>query len=118
MSLIEKYITQWLPEANVNFLTDLCNQYAINIPDVKLGKHQEVLKLVLRYLSSETLENTADKGASVFMKLFNDLGAELGKGAPKTEPLDGGAVNNSTLSYHKLRELKIKAQLMGGKMVH
>ena len=115
MSLIEKFITQWLPEANVNFLTDLCNQYAINIPDTKLGKHQEVLKLVLRYLSSETLENSADKGAAVFMKLFNELGVELGKGTPKAEPLDTGTVNNSTLSYHKLRELKINGTIDGGK---
>ena len=63
MSLIEKFVTQWLPEAKVEFLADLCTEYGIVIPAPKVGKHQEVLKLVLRYLSGETLKNTADKGA-------------------------------------------------------
>ena len=63
MSLIEKFVTQWLPEAELDFLVQLCTEYAIVIPPTKVGKHQEILKLVLRYLSSEALENTADTGA-------------------------------------------------------
>ena len=66
MSLIEKFVTQWLPEAKVEFLADLCTEYGIVIPATKVGKHQEVLKLVLRYLSGETLENTAYKGAGAW----------------------------------------------------
>ena len=109
MSLIEKFVTQWLPEAKVEFLNDLCTEYGIDIPVAKVGKHQEVLKLVLRYLSGETLEATPDKGAAVYVKLFNELGVELGKGTAKSEPLGTtiGATNSGTLSYHKLRELKI-----------
>ena len=72
MSLIEKFVTQWLPEAKVVFLSDLCTEYGINIPAA--GKHQEVLKLVLRHLSGDTLEGTPDKGAGVYVKLFNELG--------------------------------------------
>ena len=117
MSLIEKFVTQWLPEARVEFLSDLCTEYGIEIPAPKVGKHQEVLKLVLRYLSGETLEATPDKGAAVYVKLFNELGVELGKGTAKSEPLDTtiGATNSGTLSYHKLRELKITGTIDGGK---
>ena len=117
MSLIEKFVTKWLPEAKVEFLADLCTEYGIDVPAPKVGKHQEVLKLVLRHLSGETLENTPDKGAGVYVKLFNELGVELGKGTAKPEPLDTtiGANNSGTLSYHKLRELKITGTIDGGK---
>ena len=45
------------------------------------------------------------------------LGVELGKGTAKLEPLDTtiGANNSGTLSYHKLRELKITGTIDGGK---
>ena len=75
------------------------------------------MKLVMRYLTSEVLEATADHGQAVFLKLFNELGAELGKGKPKQEPLDStleGAVSTA-LTYNKLRELKINGTIDGGK---
>ena len=106
MSLVEKFVTQWLPEADIDFLNERCTEYTINIPAAKVGKHQEVLKLVLRHLSSAELEATPDQGAAVYLKLFQELGMLLGKGQPKTEPGTGGAVVTPTLSYHKLRELK------------
>ena len=45
------------------------------------------------------------------------LGVELGKGTAKPEPLDTiiGANNSGTLSYHKLRELKITERIDGWK---
>ena len=104
MSLVEKFVTQWLPEAEVDFLTQLCTEYAIQIPPAKAGKHQDILKLVLRHLSSQDLEDTADHGAAVYLKLFNELGTVLGKGQPKPEPaLSTNGDNDSTITYHKLR---------------
>ena len=90
MSLIEKFITQWLPQADVDFLTDLLAEYQVDVPAAKVGKHQELLKLVLRHLSSPELEGTPDHGMAVFNKLFNELGTLLGKGTPKAEPLEEG----------------------------
>ena len=116
MSLVEMFVTQWLHEARVEFLSDLCEEYGIAIPGPKIGKLQEVLKLVLRHLSSEALEASADGGAAVFLDLFNKLGLELGKGTPKAEPLDvhnGG--QNSAVTITKLRELKINGTVDGGK---
>lgn len=115
MSLIEKFVTQWLPEANVDFLNALCTEYKIVVPGPKAGKHQELLKLVLRHLTSEEVENSADHGAAIFLKLFNELGLELGKGQPKIEP--DSAVNNSpTISVTpKLRDFKVNGTIDGGK---
>ena len=117
MSLIEKFVTQWLPEANVGFLTALCTEYAINVPGNKAGKHQDLLKLVLRYLTSEDVENSPDSGAALFLKLFNELGMELGKGDPKADP-DAPVVNTVTpdITYHKLREFKVNGSIEGGKL--
>ena len=118
MSLLEKFVTQWLTEADLDFLNQLCTEYNIVIPAAKVGKHQEILKLLLRYVTGEELENTDDQGAAVYLKLFNDLDMALGKGTPKSEPsVDGGVVGagSSTISYHKLRELKITGSIDGGK---
>ena len=115
MSLIEKYVTQWLPQANVEFLNALCTEYGINIPAAKIGKQQEILKLVNRHLFSAELEATPDHGQAVFTKLFNELGVELGKGTPKEEPGEPQGARAGNLTYHKLKELKIHGVVDGGK---
>ena len=117
MALIKKFVTMWLPEANSDFLTALCTEYGIVIPAAKAGKQEDLLLLVMRHLTSAELEATADQGNAVFIKLFGELGAELGKGDPKQEPLNstiGGEVS-TTLTYNKLRELKINGSIDGGK---
>ena len=116
MSLIEKFVTQWLHEVCVEFLTALCTEYNIVVPDAKAGKHQDLLKLVLRHLTSAEVEESDDQGTAIYLKLFNELGVELGKGQPKPEPLDNGAVNNSpNVTVTKLREFKINGSIDGGK---
>ena len=133
--LIEKLVAQWLPEADVEFLTERCTEFAINIPVAKANNQQYLVKLVSRHLYSETLENAADQGKSVWLKLFGDLGTALGKGAPKVEAPDPGpnvgGGNSSTVgavggvgtgngqpssvTFHKLREFKINGTVDGGK---
>ena len=110
----------WLPEANSDFLTGLCTEYGIDIPGNKAGKQEELLKLVMRHLTSAALEATQDHGAAVFLKLFNELGAELGKGNPKQEPLDNTLEDavSTTLTYSKLRDLKVNGTIDGGRRVH
>ena len=116
MSLIEKFITQWLPQADVDFLTNLLAEYHVDVPAAKEGNQGELLKLVLRYLSSPTLEGTPDHGMAVFNKLFNELGTLLGKGTPKAEPLEEGeGTAANTVSFHKLKEFKINGTIDGGK---
>ena len=117
MSLLEKFVTQWITEADVDFLTQLCGEYNIVIPDAKVGKHQELLKLLFRHLNSAELEESDDQGAAVFLKLFNDLGTALGKGDPKREMADSedGEADTSISYVPKLREFKISGTIDGGK---
>ena len=132
--LIEKLVAQWLPEADVEFLTERCTEFAINVPVAKADNQQYLVRLVSRHLYSETLENAADQGKSVWLKLFGDLGTALGKGTPKIEAPDpgpnvGGGNNavgavggvgtgngqSSNVTFHKLREFKINGTVDGGK---
>ena len=117
MSLVEKFVTQWLPEADVAFLTQLCGEYNIVVPDAKVGRHQDLLKLVLRHLNSAELEESDDQGAAVFLKLFNELGTALGKGEPKREMAgsEDGEADTSISYVPKLREFKISGTIDGGK---
>ena len=125
-SLLESCVTQWLPEADVDFLTGLCEEYEIEVPGEKADDTSYLLKLVLRYLNSEALEKSTDGGTAVFLKLFNELGEELGKTGlvPKSEPdvQNGGGGGGPKLpnasnpvTYHKLREFKISGTINGGK---
>ena len=139
--LLEKLVTQWLMEADVVFLTEVCTEFNVNIPDAKVGNKQYLIRLITRHLYSEELEASDDGGQAVWFKLFADLGNVLGKGAPKNEAADpvvappqGGDVNNvglangggaqaaatvgstqGSLSFHKLREFKINGTVDGGK---
>ena len=139
-ALVVEFVTKHLPEVNLEFLTALCEEYRIVVADEKKDKKPELLKLVLRYLSSEQLEQTPDKGVGVFLKLYNELGDQLGALKPKHEeampPLEGDETNEDaavktdekvapspaggrgvaaesveTLSYHKLRLCKIHGKI-------
>ena len=127
-ALIEKLVGQWLPEADVEFLTEKCTELALVIPGDKVDNQAYLVKLINRRLNSEALEATPDQGRGVWLKLFGDLGAALGKGAPKVEapdppaaaaPVVGAAAapaaNAGGLTVHKLREFKIQGTVNGGK---
>ena len=81
--LIEKLVTQWLPEAEVDFLTDKCTEFQIVVPPQKAASSQYLQKLILRHLTSEDLENSADQGQGVWSKMFSELGLVLKKGDSK-----------------------------------
>lgn len=125
-SLIETLVLQWLPEADAAFLTALCGQYNLVIAPEKEGDKVALQRMILRYLNSEELEESPDKGQSVFLKLFGELGDHLQKGQrpPKPEPIvltqsaaaatgDVVAVGNasgataSNLSHAKLHTFKV-----------
>ena len=138
--LIEKLVIQWLPEASVEFLTEKCGEFTVAIPNDKADNQQYLVRLVSRHLYSAELENSAEQGKPVWLKLFGELGTALGKGAPKQEPnpaptveagaagaagapgaTGGGLQNVATadssggLRLSKLREFKISGTVDGGK---
>ena len=115
-ALVEAFCIQNLPHTSIEFLLAHATEYGINVPDDKKNDKPYVLKVVLRYLTSETVENSADHGAAVFLKLYGELGEELktiGLQAIKPEPTpdpDGDRTIES-LSYHKLRQFKINGTI-------
>ena len=69
--LIEKLVTSWLPDVeDVQFLTDKCDEFKITVPPQKASSSQYMQKLILRFLTSEDLENSADKGQHGFCSPF------------------------------------------------
>ena len=126
-NMVEQLYTQWLSEADIDFLTALCEEYKIVVPATKVGKKEHLLKLIMRYLYSEDLENSVDGGKDVFYKLLNDLGESLGKDAklkqkdgdnmPPFEEVPDEDVNGAEvepkqkLSYHKLRGFQINGTI-------
>ena len=122
--LIEAFCVESLPKTSIDFLIGLTEEYQLQITDEnKKGDKSYLLKIVLRYLTSADIENSADKGAGVFLKLYNELGDEL-KAADigvKTEmpaledrgSNDRGSTSvvSETLSYHKLRQFKINGTI-------
>ena len=86
--LVESFCMQMLPETSEDFLQGLCDEYKIVVEVAKKDDKPYLLRLVLRYLTSETVENSADKGASLFLKLYSELGGELKKHGKqlKSEP--------------------------------
>ena len=75
--LVETFCLKMLQEAGVEFLFALTEEYRIPVdPGNKEDKNQ-LVKVLLRHLSSEAIEQSADKGAAIFLKLYNELGEEL-----------------------------------------
>ena len=115
--LVEAFVTKHLPEVDVDFLTGLCDEYRIVVPDAKKDKKPELLKLVMRYLSSEDLEATADQGAAVFLKLFGELDGHLaGLLSVKPDPIANDTVVSET-TIHKLKKFKVQGKIGTGERV-
>ena len=80
---MEKFVMKNLHAAGVDFLQALCEEYRIVIPNEKVDDHGYLVKVALRYLVSETVEQLQDGGAALLLKLHGELIEEL---APKEEP--------------------------------
>ena len=116
--LVESFCVKMLPETSVEFLTGLCDEYRIVVPDGKTEDHSYLVKVLLRHLTSADVENSDDHGVAIFLKLYNELGEELKtiNLQPKREhaPTGGGGAGHTvseSLSYHKLRQFKINGTI-------
>ena len=122
--LVEAFCIRMLPETGIPFLLARCGEFGIDVPDEKIADKPYLLKLVMRHLTSDTVENSADQGVALFLKLYNDLGGELQaigaqfkreSNLPPMEGEDGvarGRIDGvESLSYHKLRQFKINGTI-------
>ena len=125
---LEELVLQWLPLADADVLTGLCEEYRIPVTADKVGKKPSLLKLVFRYLNSETVEQSPDGGKAMFLKLHAELAEILGKTVapkvskiiPKSEKIEAKPVRKSSsldnenagrVTFHRLREFKINGTI-------
>ena len=117
--LVEEFCMEALPKCSLGFLTALCEEYRITVPDDKKDDKRSCLRLVMRHLTSDTVVGVADEGAAVFLKLYKELGGELKKsvksesGVPalEGEEEESGQDSVAAVSYHKLRQFKINGTI-------
>ena len=114
--LVENFCIEHLPSASIEFLTARAGEYQIQIAPDKTDNKSYILKLVLRHLTSATIENSADQGAAVFLKLYQELGDELknaGIGVlnVKQDSDSESDHEEKELSYRKLRQFKIHGKI-------
>ena len=123
--LVETFCLKMLQEAGVEFLFALTEEYQIAVDAANREDKNHLVKVLLRHLASEVIEQSADKGAAIFLKLYNELGEELKtlalgataggvKKEPSTMPeLEGdrdvGEVE--TRSFRKLTRFKINGTI-------
>ena len=112
-ALVEQLVTQWLPDASIEFLAERCTEYNIQIDAGKADDATYHRKRILRHLTSDALEQSADQGVGVWRKIFGELGSHLGKGAVKPDP--DPIVVPEPLTSSKLREFKVTGSVDGGK---
>ena len=127
---VEPVVVKLLSEADVETLTKVCGELQVVIP-----KRRSVFNLLMKHLTSETIEQEADEGLAIFVKIRSDLEAALeekrvakGKTPVKKEPVaetsratGGGtssassvstsATNLGNFAVTRLREFKINGSV-------
>ena len=78
-ALVEEFCLQHVGSASLDFLIGLTEEYQKQVAADKIDDKKHVLKVVLRHLTSEAVENSADQGSALFLKLYRELGVELKK---------------------------------------
>lgn len=115
--LVDAFCLQMLPQAGEDFLLGLCDEYRITVVEAKREDKAHLVKVLLRHLTSEAIETSADAGAAIFLKLYKELGGELKSVGAKIKPdadiddSDHDNVVSETLSYRKLRLFKINGNI-------
>ena len=70
---IEADVLHWLRMVDLDALQGFCAELKVTIPVNKQGNKSLIIKLLLRYLHSEEVEDLEDNGHSIFFKLHSDL---------------------------------------------
>ena len=121
-SLVEDFVLTHLSGASLDYLIGLTEEFQLAVADEKRGDKPSILKIVLRHLTKEDIEKSPDKGAAIFLKIYQELGEELNKVgfSLKREELGEGSSSSvkdeddeatTTLSYRKLRQFKIHGKI-------
>ena len=131
---LRKEVVEKLHEVNLDQLKEICERLQLTIADKKKDNKVAVFNGIMRHLTSEEVEDSADEGMAAFLKLNDELklmleiddnddkkkvkkevgpsGQEMvaKAGSSSTESLTGKA----RIELHKLREFKITGGTVGG----
>ena len=95
------FVMENLSAASLGFLVALCEEYSIDIPADKRDTHRHVLKLTLRHLVSDAIDEAPNKD-EIFAKLKGELEVEINQnneadqvnGEPPNLEQKGGGIPN------------------------
>ena len=119
---IEPIVTKWLADADAETLTKVCAEIPLTIPTDKAGKRLLILKLLLKYLYSDDMENSDDSGLSTFLKIHSLLESDIKTDKIKPEIVKNEFENGNqgisanglgNIALHRLREFKINGTVGG-----
>ena len=116
---IEAEVLHWLRMVDLDALQKFCVELKVTIPPNKQGNKSLIIKLLVRYLHSEVVEDLEDNGHSIFLKLHSDLKELIDV---KQEIIDTARVNTleQPADINNLNEkLKLPGdtEVLGGKNV-
>ena len=82
----ETEVYQMLGQVEYYALISICQMLDLDseLFESKTGNKRQLLKVIMRYLSSEELEETKDKGLSVFLELHTMLSKHFERPRPLT----------------------------------
>ena len=66
-ALVDKFCIQNLSKTSIDFLLKYVAEYEIEVADEKIGDKPYLLKVVIRHLTSETVETQQIKGQHHFL---------------------------------------------------
>lgn len=69
-----KEVLEKLQQLAVNQLVEVCSSLGVTVAEAKKAKKESLFNAIIRYLSSEDIEDSDDGGMSIFLKLNDDLG--------------------------------------------
>ena len=70
---VETTVIRLISEADVDTLVRICEKIPIEIPAEKAERKVSVVKLLLKYLHSDTIEKSEDEGLSTFLMIQEEL---------------------------------------------
>ena len=129
---VRKEVVERLQLASTSQLNELCDRLKLKIPTNKKENQIAVFNLLMRYITSEEMEDSQDGGLAVMQQMNEELSVMLeldrkpmvdGEGS-KVVPsasitTDTGTVGEvkTKIELHKLREFKISGIVCGGENV-
>ena len=110
---IEPDVLKWLSIADVETLTKVCAELPLVIPPEKTGKRTLILKLLMKHLHSDSIEESEDHGLSTFLKIHSELEGLLGEKKDENIKTESNFENENlgNIAVHRLREFKINGSI-------